>query len=66
MSTTSKTVGPRRRGLYGLLAGGLLAAVAATVIALPVADSQPAPNAIRPWVNPSTQYLNGIPTSTSS
>lgn len=35
--STSNTVGARRRGLYGLLAGGLLTAAAATVIALPVA-----------------------------
>jgi hypothetical protein len=41
MSTTSKTVGPRRRGLYGLLAGGLLTATAAMVIALPVAGADP-------------------------
>ncbi len=41
MGTTSKTVGPRRRGLYGLLAGGLLTAIAATVIALPVANAAP-------------------------
>jgi hypothetical protein len=40
MSMTSKTVGPRRRGLYGLLAGGLLTATAATLIALPVANAQ--------------------------
>src|ERR1700753_236779 len=40
MSMTSKTVGPRRRGLYGLLAGGLLSASAATLIALPVANAQ--------------------------
>ncbi len=39
MSMTSKTVGPRRRGLYGLLAGGLLTATAATVIALPMAST---------------------------
>jgi hypothetical protein len=38
MSTT-KTVGARRRGLYGLLAGGLLTATAATVIALPLAGT---------------------------
>ncbi|WP_343599091.1 hypothetical protein [Mycobacterium sp.] len=37
--STSKTVDPRRRGLYGLLAGGLLAATAATVIALPLAGT---------------------------
>jgi hypothetical protein len=40
MSMTSKTVGPHRRGLYGLLAGGLLTATAATLIALPVAYAQ--------------------------
>jgi hypothetical protein len=40
MSMISKTVGPRR-GLYGLLAGGLLTATAATVIALPVANADP-------------------------
>src|ERR1700739_2703454 len=41
MGTTSKTVGPRRRGLYGLLVGGLLTATAAMVIALPVASADP-------------------------
>jgi hypothetical protein len=35
--STSNTVGARRRGLYGLLVGGLLTATAATVIALPLA-----------------------------
>ncbi len=40
MSTKAK-IGPRRRGLYGLLAGGLLTATAATVIALPVANAAP-------------------------
>jgi len=35
--STSNTVGVRSRGLYGLLAGGLLTAAAATVIALPLA-----------------------------
>jgi hypothetical protein len=39
MSTTSKTVGPRRLGPYGLVAGGLLTATAATVIALPLAGT---------------------------
>lgn len=39
--STSKTVGARRRGLYGLLAGGLLTVTAATVIALPVANADP-------------------------
>ena len=38
--STSKTGSPRRRGLYGLLAGGLLTATAATVIALPVASAE--------------------------
>jgi hypothetical protein len=41
MGMTSKTVGARRRGLYGLLVGGLLAATATTVIALPVASADP-------------------------
>jgi hypothetical protein len=39
MSMTSKTVGPRRRGLFRLLAGGLLTAAAATVIAVPMAST---------------------------
>ncbi len=38
MNTTSET-NSRRRGLCGLLAGGLLAATAATVIALPLAGT---------------------------
>ncbi|MEB4207673.1 hypothetical protein [Mycobacterium sp. 94-17] len=38
MSTFS-TVGARRRGRYGLLAGGLLTAAAATAIALPLAGT---------------------------
>ena len=37
--STSNARGLRRRGLYGLLAGGLLTATAATVIALPVAGT---------------------------
>ena len=37
MTMTSGTPRSRRRGLYGLLAGGLLSASAATLIALPVA-----------------------------
>ena len=41
MRTTTTTRGPRRRGLYGLLAGGLLAATASVVIALPVASADP-------------------------
>ncbi|HUB56106.1 MAG TPA: hypothetical protein VMB04_13175 [Mycobacterium sp.] len=40
MSMTSKTVGPHRRGLFRLLAGGLLTAAAAMVIAVPVANAQ--------------------------
>lgn len=35
--STSNTRDVRRRGLYGLLAGGLLTATAATMIALPLA-----------------------------
>ncbi|MEE6136720.1 hypothetical protein SKC41_10280 [Mycobacterium sp. 050128] len=41
MRTTSNTNGMGRRGLYGLIAGGLLTATAATVIALPVASADP-------------------------
>jgi hypothetical protein len=41
MSMTSNTVGRGRRGLYGLLAGGLMTATAATMIALPVANANP-------------------------
>lgn len=37
--STSKTVGTRRRGLFGLLAGGLLTVTAATVIAVPLAGT---------------------------
>ena len=40
MTMTSGTPRSRRRGLYGLLAGGLLSASAATLIALPVANAQ--------------------------
>ena len=40
MTMTSGTARSRRRGLYGLLAGGLLSASAATLIALPVANAQ--------------------------
>jgi hypothetical protein len=40
MTMTSRTPRPLRRGLFGLLAGGLLSASAATLIALPVASAQ--------------------------
>ncbi|MFZ0906691.1 MAG: hypothetical protein WAN71_23030 [Mycobacterium sp.] len=40
MTMTSRTPRSRRRGLYGLLAGGLLSASAATLIALPVANAE--------------------------
>jgi hypothetical protein len=39
--STSNTRGRRGRGRYGLLAGGLLAATAATLIALPAANADP-------------------------
>jgi hypothetical protein len=39
--STSNTRGLRGRGLYGLLAGGLLTATAATLIALPAANAYP-------------------------
>jgi hypothetical protein len=38
---TVNTVSPVRRGLYGLVAGGLLAATASVMIALPVANADP-------------------------
>ena len=41
---TLNTVSPRRRGLYGLVAGGLLSATAATMIAVPVANADPTCN----------------------
>src|SRR4051812_36034440 len=41
MGTTSKSIDSRRRGPYGLLAGGLLTAAAAMVIALPAAGAEP-------------------------
>jgi hypothetical protein len=37
--STSNTVGGRRRGLCGLLAGGLMTAAAAAVIAVPLAGT---------------------------
>jgi hypothetical protein len=40
MTMTSGIPWSRRRGLYGLLAGGLLSAAASTLIALPVANAQ--------------------------
>jgi hypothetical protein len=41
MTVTSGTPWSLRRGLYGLLAGGLLSATASTLIALPVASADP-------------------------
>jgi hypothetical protein len=41
MTVTSRTAKPLGRRLCGLLAGGLLSATAATVIALPVANADP-------------------------
>jgi hypothetical protein len=38
---TARTVGPLRRGLYGLVGGGLLSATATVVIAFPVASPDP-------------------------
>jgi hypothetical protein len=38
---TARTVGPLRRGLYGLFGGGLLSATATVVIAFPVASADP-------------------------
>jgi hypothetical protein len=41
MTVTTGTAWSPRRGLSGLLAGGLLTAAAATMIALPVANADP-------------------------
>jgi hypothetical protein len=41
MTVTSRTAKPRGRGVCRLLAGGLLGAAAAAVIALPVANADP-------------------------
>ena len=41
MTVTTGTAWTLRRGLSGLLAGGLLTAAAATMIALPVANADP-------------------------
>ncbi|BAX94633.1 hypothetical protein [Mycobacterium shigaense] len=49
--STSTTGDVRLRGLYGLLAGGLLAATAATVIALPVASAAPCNKTVGDSVN---------------
>jgi hypothetical protein len=44
MTATAYTTSPSRRGLYGLLAGGLLSATASVMIAMPVANAAPACN----------------------
>lgn len=60
--SASKTFGPRRRGLYGLLAGGLLTATAATVIALPLAGTASADPPCNQTVgNSIDQYLQRHP-----
>ena len=41
MTVTSKTARRSRRGICGVLAGGLLTATASAVIALPVANAAP-------------------------
>lgn len=41
MTVTSGQIGPLRRGLSGLLAGGLLSAMASVLIALPMANAAP-------------------------
>jgi hypothetical protein len=56
--STSNTGGLRRRGLYGLLAGGLLTATAATVIALPVAGAAPCNQTVGDSIN---SYLQRHP-----
>ncbi len=41
MTATCKSASPLHRGLYGLLAAGLLSATASAVIALPAASAEP-------------------------
>jgi hypothetical protein len=41
MTVTLRTVGPRRRGLYGALAGCLLTATVSAMIALQAANAEP-------------------------
>jgi hypothetical protein len=61
MSMTSNTVAPRRRGLYRLLAGGLLTAAAASVIALPMASTANAQCNGQTVGNSIDQYLQRHP-----
>ena len=49
MTVTLRTARAVRRGLYGVLAGGLLSAAASLVIAVPLIHSN---RAIPPWVKP--------------
>jgi hypothetical protein len=56
--STSNTGDLRRRGLYGLLAGGLLTASAASVIALPVASAAPCNQTVGDSIN---SYLQRHP-----
>ena len=56
--STSNTGDLRRRGLYGLLAGGLLTATAASVIALPVASAAPCNQTVGDSIN---SYLQRHP-----
>ena len=41
MTVTCRSVGPLHRGLYGLIAAGLLSATVAVVIAVPAATAEP-------------------------
>ncbi len=60
--STSNTVGARRRGLYGLLAGGLLTATAVTGIAVPLAaTANAAPQCNQTVGNSIDSYLQQHP-----
>jgi hypothetical protein len=61
MSMTSKTVGPRRRGLFRLLAGGLLTAAAASLLAVPMASTANAQCEGQTVGNSIDQYLQRHP-----
>ncbi|MGH3597262.1 MAG: heme-binding protein [Mycobacterium sp.] len=61
MTVTSRTSSPLRRGLCGLVAGGLLGVVTSAVIALPVANADPAPQCDTTVGQSVDSYLNRHP-----
>ncbi|MGH3543658.1 MAG: heme-binding protein [Mycobacterium sp.] len=61
MTMTARTAGPLRRGLYGLIVGGLLSATASAMIALPVANADPAPQCDKTVGQSVDSYLSRHP-----